>query len=77
MRSPFAQSPEFLKLLQHDPGADLTRIALEIARDEYPDLNAESYLRKLHALADRIRDRCPSGAGPRQVLGQINWVLYV
>ncbi len=77
MRSPFAQSPEFLKLLQRDPGADLTRIALEIARDEYPDLDAESYLQKIEALADRVRDRCPSGARPRQVLGQVNWVLYV
>ena len=77
MRSPFAQSPEFLKLLQGDPGADLTRIAFEIARDEYPDLDAESYLQKIEALADRVRDRCPSGAGPRQLLGQINWVLYV
>lgn len=77
MRSPFAQSPEFLKLLRHDPAADLTRIALEISRDEYPDLDADSYLRKIEELADRVRDRCPSGAGPRQVLGQVNWVLYV
>ena len=77
MRSPFVQSPEFLKLLQRDPAADLTRIAFEIARDEYPDLDAESYLQKIEALADRVRDRCPTGAGPRQVLGQINWVLYV
>lgn len=77
MRSPFAQSPEFRKLLQRDPGADLTRIALEIAHDEYPDLDAESYLQKIEALAERVRDRCASGARPRQVLGQVNWVLYV
>lgn len=77
MRSPFAQSPEFLKLLQRDPGADLTRIAFEIARDEYLDLDVESYLLKIDALADRVRDRCPSAAGPRQVLGHVNWVLYV
>ena len=77
MRSPFAQSPEFLKLLHRDPGADLTRIALEIARDEYPDLDADSYLRKIEALADRVRDRCPAGARSWQVLGQVNWVLYV
>ncbi len=77
VRSPFAQSPEFLKLLQSDPTADLSRIALEIACDEYPDLDPEAYLRKIVALADRVRDRCPSGAGPRQVLGQVNWVLFV
>ena len=77
MRSPFADSPEFLKLLQRDPAADLTRIALEIARDVYPELDPESYLRQIEALADRARDRCPAAAGPRHVLGQVNWVLYV
>jgi regulator of sirC expression with transglutaminase-like and TPR domain len=77
VRSPFAQSPEFVKLLQRDPGADLTRIALEIARDEYPDLDPEVYLEKIVALADRVRDRCPAGARPRQILGHVNWVLFV
>jgi len=53
------------------------RIALEIAQDAYPELEPELYLARIEALATRIRDRCPAGAKPRGVLGQINWVLFV
>jgi regulator of sirC expression with transglutaminase-like and TPR domain len=75
--SPFAESPEFLRLLRREPGSDLVRIALEIARDAYPELDGEPYLEKIDALAARIRDRCAPSAKPRQVLEQINWVLFV
>jgi regulator of sirC expression with transglutaminase-like and TPR domain len=75
--SPFANSPEFVRLIEGDPGADLTRIALEIARDAYPGLDIDPYFAKIGALADRVRDRCAAGAKPRHILGQINWVLYV
>jgi regulator of sirC expression with transglutaminase-like and TPR domain len=77
VRSPFAESPEFQRLLRQEPGADLSRIALEIARDAYPDLDFEPYLAQIDALAARVRDRCPPLAKIRQVLGQINWVLFV
>jgi regulator of sirC expression with transglutaminase-like and TPR domain len=77
VRSPFAESPEFQRLLRQEPGPDLSRIALEIARDAYPDLDVGHYLARIDALAARVRDRCVSLARPRQVLGQINWVLYV
>lgn len=77
MRVPFAESPEFRRLLRGEPGADLTRIALEIAGDAYPGLDGELYLGKLADLAIRVRQRCPAEAKPRQVLGQINWVLFV
>lgn len=73
---PFADSPEFRRLLDGEEGADLTRIALEVARDAYPALDADRYLRRLDGLADRVRDRCPGGAGLRQMLGQINWVMF-
>jgi regulator of sirC expression with transglutaminase-like and TPR domain len=75
--SPFAGSPEFQRLLRREPGADLVRIALEIARDAYPELDAEHYLARIDALGVRVRERCPAGAKLRQVLGQINWVLFV
>jgi regulator of sirC expression with transglutaminase-like and TPR domain len=74
---PFADSPEFQRLLRGDERADLTRIALEIAADAYPGLKAEPFLEAINDLADRVRQRCPAGAGTRQVLGQINWVLFV
>jgi regulator of sirC expression with transglutaminase-like and TPR domain len=77
VRSPFAESPEFRRLLRRESRSDLVRITLEIARDAYPDLDIDHYLGKIEALADRVRDRCPAGAKPRSVLGQINWVLYV
>jgi regulator of sirC expression with transglutaminase-like and TPR domain len=77
MRSPFAGSPEFERLLRRDVRPDLTRIALEIARDAYPDLEPDPYLEWIEALAARVRDRAPAAAKARQVLGQINWVLFV
>lgn len=77
MRSPFAESPEFLRLLQGEPDADLLRIALEIARDAYPKLDPEPYLARVETLVARVRDRCASIDKPRHVLGQINWVLFV
>ena len=77
MRPPFDDSPEFRRLLAGQPGTDLTRIALEIARDAYPDLDPARYLARLDDLAARVRQRCPVGAGPRRVVGQINWVLFV
>src|SRR3954452_6000383 len=77
VRSPFAESPEFQRLLRRESRSDLVRITLEIARDAYPDLDLDHYLGKIEVLADRVRDRCAAGAKPRSVLGQINWVLYV
>ncbi len=77
MRSPFADSPEFQRLLAGEDPVHLARIALEIARDAYPDLEVESYLARIRQLADRVRLRCPLGARVREILGQINWVLYV
>jgi regulator of sirC expression with transglutaminase-like and TPR domain len=75
--SPFAESPEFRRLLRREPESDLVRVALEIARDAYPDLDIEHYLAAIAGLAERVRGRCAPGAKPRAVLGQINWVLFV
>ncbi len=77
MGSPFAGSPEFERLLRRNSRSDLTRIALEIARDAYPDLEPDPYLERIEVLAARVRDRSPALAKARPVLGQINWVLFV
>ncbi|HEX8200354.1 MAG TPA: transglutaminase-like domain-containing protein, partial [Isosphaeraceae bacterium] len=77
MPTPFADSPEFQRLLRGDERADLTRIALEIAADAYPGLEAGSVLGAIDGLAGRVRQRVPAAAGTRQVVGQINWVLFV
>jgi regulator of sirC expression with transglutaminase-like and TPR domain len=73
----FADSPEFQRLLAGEAEPDLVRIALEIAKDVYRDLDPEAYLTVIEMLAARVRDRCPTGAKAQHVLGQINWVLFV
>lgn len=77
MRRGFDDSPEFLRLLSGDDTVDLSLVALEVARDLYPELDPSDYLGRLDALAERVRDRCPPGAMARRILGQINWVLFV
>ena len=76
-RSPFADSPEFQRLVTGERPLHLARIALEIAQDAYPDLDIDSHLRRIRELADRVRARCPAGRRVRDILGQINWVLFV
>jgi len=73
----FPDSPEFMRLIARDANVQLARVALEIARDAYPDLDIEAYLAKIQELAERIRVRCRPRAKVRDVLGQINWVLFV
>ena len=75
--SPFAQSPEFRRLLAGERRVSLARVALEIAADAYPGLKIDAYMARIAELAERIRPRCPRTAGAREVLGQINWVLFV
>ena len=77
MAVPFPDSPEFQRLLAGDRRVDLARIALEISRDADPEIEIESYLDKIQDLADRARGRYPAGAKVRDILGQINWVLFV
>jgi regulator of sirC expression with transglutaminase-like and TPR domain len=77
MRTSYDDSPEFRRLLARDEDADLTRVALELARDAYPALDPRVSVTRIDRLADRVRDRCPDGAGLKHLLGQINWVLFV
>jgi len=74
---PFPDSPEFERLLAGDHDVHLARVALEIGRDAYPDLKIDSYLDRIQDLADRAASRCSTGANAREILGQINWVLFV
>jgi regulator of sirC expression with transglutaminase-like and TPR domain len=74
---PFVDSPEFQRLLAGDGKVHLARIALEIGRDAYPEIEIESYLEKIEDLSDRVRSRYRAGAKVRDILGQVNWVLFV
>ncbi len=73
----FPDSPEFERLVAGEGNVHLARIALEIARDAYPDLDVDVYLERVQELAERIRARCRPGAKARDIIGQINWVLFV
>jgi regulator of sirC expression with transglutaminase-like and TPR domain len=74
---PISESPEFQRLLASNRHVDLARVALEIARDAYPDIDIETYLRTIYSLADRARGRFRPGCTVGEILGQINWVLFV
>jgi regulator of sirC expression with transglutaminase-like and TPR domain len=74
---PFADSPEFRRLAAGEHPVNLARIALEIAADAYPDLDIAAYMARIGELTERVRPRCPRSATVRDILGQINWVLFV
>jgi regulator of sirC expression with transglutaminase-like and TPR domain len=75
--APFAHSPEFQRLVAGAVDVQIARVALEFAADAYPGLDVEAYLARIERLAARVRDRFAAGAKARDILGQINWVLYV
>jgi regulator of sirC expression with transglutaminase-like and TPR domain len=77
VKSRFAHSPEFERLLEDQGEICLARIALEIARDAYPELDVEKYLDRIAGLGGRVRDRCRPDAKVHHVISQINWVLFV
>jgi regulator of sirC expression with transglutaminase-like and TPR domain len=74
---PFAGSPEFQRLINGGGPVHLARIALEIAQDVDPELDLDCYLHRIGRLTERVRARCAPDARVRDVLGQINWVLFV
>ena len=59
-----------------DPDINLAEAALLIAKDEYPTLDVEHYLRELDSVADRARARIGANAPEEEVLVAINTVLF-
>ncbi|HYV67031.1 MAG TPA: transglutaminase-like domain-containing protein, partial [Myxococcales bacterium] len=55
---------------------DLARAALAIAREEYPELDEERYLRTLDDFAARVLRELPAGALPERKVGRLNVVLF-
>src|SRR5438445_24867 len=55
---------------------DLARASLAVAREEYPDLDDEGYLRKLDELAAQVQKGMPAGASPERRVGRLNSVLF-
>src|SRR3954467_1946659 len=61
-------------LAQHP--VDLARAALAVAREEYPQLEEDRYLRQLDELAARVQSGVPAGASPERRVGRLNTVLF-
>jgi len=66
---------EFRQLLAQEK-PDLARIALTIARLEYPDMEPARWLRRIDAIADEIRARLPAGARKEERVAAINQYLF-
>lgn len=53
----YACDPEFSRLLRRETEVDLPRAALEIARDEYPDVDVDHYMSWFDEAAGAIRPK--------------------
>jgi regulator of sirC expression with transglutaminase-like and TPR domain len=56
---------------------NLAEAALLIARDEYPTLDVEAYLRQIDNLASGVQQRLPAQAGLEDTLVALNQFLFV
>jgi len=55
---------------------DLAKANLFIAKEEYPDLDVEKYLRKLDTIADNVRKRVAGARDPRVIIRRMNEYLF-
>ena len=56
---------------------DLAVVALEIARDEFPDLEVDCWLARLDVMGRQVRERISPGDDPEARIEQINRFLFV
>ena len=59
-----------------DEGIDLARAALEIARDDYPDLDAARYLRRIDRLAVDVLERLGNEKTVYHRIAALNAVMF-
>ena len=59
-----------------DERIDLARAALEIARDDYPDLDVSCYLRHIEQLAAHVRERLGNDKTVYHSIAALNAVLF-
>ncbi len=77
MLDPLSSRRRFVDLVSRGEGAlDLAEAALVIAQEEYPLLDAEPYLKRLDALAARVRRACPDRSRPEAAAAALNGVLF-
>ena len=67
----------FTRLIEsQDSDFDLAEAALLVAKEEYPDLNVDDYLRKLDRMADMVRQRLKDDPTPNDIALAINETLF-
>lgn len=59
-----------------DAELDLARLALVVAREEYPQLPPEPYLARLDQIAEEVRDRLSDETAPLVVLEELLRVVF-
>ncbi|HEY7164665.1 MAG TPA: tetratricopeptide repeat protein [Candidatus Binatia bacterium] len=68
---------DFRRLVERpDPQIDLARAALEIARDEYPELDISRYLARIDEIAAAVNCRLIDDGNVYQSLAALNHVLF-
>ncbi len=64
----YATDVEFTRLIRREPSIDVQRAALELARDEYPEIEIPRYLAWFDEVADALRPRLWRADGEREIL---------
>ncbi len=75
--SDFSRDPEFRGLLSRRVGVDLTKAALELARDSYPELDFQPTLNWIAARANELRPLVLQSSSEREALSLVAQSLSI
>lgn len=73
----FSQDTEFRRLLSRDANVDLTRAALEVARDAYPDLDFQPTLDWIAARGEELRPKILRASSDFEALDLVTHSLSI
>lgn len=66
----------FAMLVAEDESLSLLEAAVSIAQDDHPRLDTQAVLHQIDGMAQRLRQRIPADAGPRQRLRLLNQFFF-
>ncbi|MBD2742972.1 SirB1 family protein [Coleofasciculus sp. FACHB-1120] len=76
MNLPLGRLSFYQEINQPDEQINLAKAALDIAQEEYPDLDPDEYLTALDTMAAEVQERLPAQRYPLRVIQTINQYLY-
>ncbi len=76
MNLPLGRLSFYQEINQPDEQINLAKAALDIAQEEYPDLDPDEYLNALDTMAAEVQERLPAQRYPLRVIQIINQYLY-